>query len=261
MDFIGTIAYLYRDFWNESSDSRINFMPFMNGGPWSMILVVFVLFMLSLKLSQWVKENKLQDKAKPLLLIYHAMFSGPYTVALIIAPIIKVHELCFNCDYVDLTDTSNWIMMRLYLVYICFAMSIAEILCVTYPLIFNVDSRSSLAQIFYNVFAPIKLYVHLKYHAGGNSGFSLMSNILTSQILYSHRILDITEFIPRKWSWFIDFWFIFQAVANIGHNIYGIMTPNCHWPFYVYVPELIFAFSILLLSVNKQKLLSKIKLQ
>jgi len=228
-----SVRYYYYDMWNEHGDPRVTKYPFMDGGPWNvMIMVAFYLYIVKFAGPQLMKNRKAFDLKTPILFynIFLVSINGFFVYDGLLITNYGLDS--WKCERVDKTSLAEDDLLKIKLGWL-FLMSKFIDFCDTFFFVLRKrDRQLSGLHIFHHSFMGPAVWMGLKFAPGGNSAFTPLINSFVHVVMYSYYALSTFNSLKPYLTWkkYLTQLQLAQFLLIILHSIYSMAIPSCGWP-------------------------------
>lgn len=230
MDYV---RYYYYDVWNENGDPRVVKYPFMDGGPWNVILADLVyLYIVKFAGPHLMKNRKAFDLKTPIF-FYNLLLVAVNAFFVYNGLLITNYGLdSWKCEAVDKTSQSTDDLFKIYLGWLFFTTKLVDFCDTFFFVLRKRDRQLSGLHVFHHFFMPIAVWIGLKFAPGGNSAFTPLINSFVHVIMYSYYALSTFNNLKPFlwWKKYLTQLQLVQFALIICHSMYSMMVPSCGWP-------------------------------
>ncbi|RWS05050.1 elongation of very long chain fatty acids protein-like protein [Dinothrombium tinctorium] len=244
------VKYYYYDIWNKNGDPRVVYLPFMDGGPWNMMLMISAyLYCVKIVGPQFMRNRKAYDMRNFILL---------YNISLIIINGWFFTTGCWvtnfgidswKCEVVDRRSRRFIDLYKIKLGWLFFMTKFVDFFDTFFFILRKKDRQISGLHVFHHSCMPLFVWIGLKFAPGGNSGFFPWINSGIHTVMYTYYALSTFETMKPYlwWKKYLTQMQMAQFVLVILHSGYSMMSPGCQWPKIFMYLSIFNAFIFLLL--------------
>jgi len=227
------IQYLYHDVWEETSDRRANtFTLIGNGGPWRVILIVFIYLLLVLKIvPEYMKNRKPYDLRKAMVTYNSMMVLLNGTGFLYGLKLTNFGAKTWECACRDENDNSWDTFIMIYLGYFYFLSKFLDLIDTFFFVLRKKYNHLTFLHLFHHGMMPFVAWVGFKYFHF-NNGFTGLFNSFIHAIMYVYYALSAMGDDYKKYTWwkkYLTQMQMIQFICVLSHALYSTFNPNCCW--------------------------------
>jgi len=235
-----TFQYYYHDIWQQTtSDPRINQLPLMEGGPWSVLSIVaaYVYFVKVLG-PEWMKKRQ-PFEIKPLIFAYNVLM---IFVNLFFFVTVSARTnfgirtwICMPVDrYFNDQEWSYMIVVGWFFVISKFV----DLLDTIFFVLRKNFHQVSALHVIHHSLVPINCWLGLKYVPSESAAFMPFINSFIHAVMYSYYALSSLGPHMKPYLWwkrYLTSMQIIQLALVTIHCAYLGLNPNCNLPKVLFV--------------------------
>jgi hypothetical protein len=150
-----TFAWLLNDAWDEFGDARVESMPFMKGGPWTVLSVVGSYLLLVKLIGPWYMRNREPFDLRPFILIYNALMVGFNGLGFLCGLwITSGIRKTWDCSPIDRSPTFINLLF-IYFGWMYFASKFADLLDTAFFVLRKKNNQITLLHVFHHSVMPL----------------------------------------------------------------------------------------------------------
>lgn len=222
-------SYYMTDFWNDIADPDMNRKPFMSGGPWGWIaLVFFLIYWIRIQGPNSMKEKKGKD-LRAVMLIFNGFTFGSYVTGLLVGLWYADWGLAsFNCSALDPNDRSIDMYIRKSTGYVFLFGKVWDFIRPIFAMYRKRDAHITNMYLFHCFCSVFFVFLGLKLYPGGIFTFLPYMDGLYQIFAYGYLIKASSTFKPSySYRVFLYRTRIFSGFLILLHGLYFLTVPNC----------------------------------